>query len=282
MLASAGCAARTAGQTPEPVPARTLPPRSAAAPGAVAASRGTASKSPNPLRLDSARVALPRDTPTARNDDLHRNEPPLDTAQKDLVFRIEPPRFTEVLSSRIALATNETCDARAVAKNDGTHAPDIAHLRIDAEISLGGSEIRNRGEGACGRSHDRSVVNQQGIARPSTDGLQRNLRWTDTAQDAVARMRSRARVYYVQGQNVMSRSSAGLPSDGPVAPQPEPERLQHCAVEPLQRSLQAMLLPQLSLTTDASGQLGASTAHRWSPHVAPATRSATLYPPRKP
>jgi len=39
--------------------------------------------------------------------DLHRNEPPLDTAQKDLVFRIEPPRFTEVLSSRIALALKE-------------------------------------------------------------------------------------------------------------------------------------------------------------------------------
>ncbi len=39
--------------------------------------------------------------------DLHRNKPPLDTAQKDLVFRIEPPRLTEVLSSRIALALRE-------------------------------------------------------------------------------------------------------------------------------------------------------------------------------
>jgi len=39
--------------------------------------------------------------------DLHRNQPPLDTAQKDLVFRIEPPRFTDVLSSRISLALRE-------------------------------------------------------------------------------------------------------------------------------------------------------------------------------
>jgi hypothetical protein len=47
--------------------------------------------------------------------DLHRNEPPLDTAQKDLVFRIEPPRFTEVLSSRIALALQEM-ESRATGK----------------------------------------------------------------------------------------------------------------------------------------------------------------------
>jgi hypothetical protein len=39
--------------------------------------------------------------------DLHRGEPPLDTAQKDLVFRIEPPKFSEVLSSRVALALKE-------------------------------------------------------------------------------------------------------------------------------------------------------------------------------
>ena len=39
--------------------------------------------------------------------DQHRYEPPLDTAQKDLVFRIEPPKFTEVLSSRIAMALRE-------------------------------------------------------------------------------------------------------------------------------------------------------------------------------
>ena len=39
--------------------------------------------------------------------DSHRHRPPLDTALKDLVFRIEPPRLTDVLSSRIALALKE-------------------------------------------------------------------------------------------------------------------------------------------------------------------------------
>lgn len=39
--------------------------------------------------------------------DNHRNEPPLDTALKDLVFRIEPPSFQKVLSKRIALALKE-------------------------------------------------------------------------------------------------------------------------------------------------------------------------------
>ena len=36
--------------------------------------------------------------------DNHRNQPPLDTAIKDLVFRIEPPMFQEVLKRRIGLA----------------------------------------------------------------------------------------------------------------------------------------------------------------------------------
>lgn len=39
--------------------------------------------------------------------DNHRNEPPLDTALKDLVFRIEPPRFQDVLVARIKLALAE-------------------------------------------------------------------------------------------------------------------------------------------------------------------------------
>ena len=37
----------------------------------------------------------------------HRHEPPLDTALKGLVFRIEPPRFTEVLQARVRLALQE-------------------------------------------------------------------------------------------------------------------------------------------------------------------------------
>jgi len=39
--------------------------------------------------------------------DRHRHEPPLDTALKGLVFRIEPPQFTEVLQARVRLALQE-------------------------------------------------------------------------------------------------------------------------------------------------------------------------------
>ncbi len=39
--------------------------------------------------------------------DLHQREPPLDTALKDLVFRIEPPRFHDVLQKRVALVLRE-------------------------------------------------------------------------------------------------------------------------------------------------------------------------------
>jgi hypothetical protein len=39
--------------------------------------------------------------------DNHRHEPPLDTALKDLVFRIEPPLFQHVLTRRIQLALSD-------------------------------------------------------------------------------------------------------------------------------------------------------------------------------
>jgi energy-coupling factor transporter ATP-binding protein EcfA2 len=39
--------------------------------------------------------------------DLHRNDPPLDTALKQFVFRIEPPPFSDVLQARIRLALEE-------------------------------------------------------------------------------------------------------------------------------------------------------------------------------
>jgi energy-coupling factor transporter ATP-binding protein EcfA2 len=39
--------------------------------------------------------------------DNHRFQPPLDTALKDMVFRIEPPLFQNVLLSRVKLAMNE-------------------------------------------------------------------------------------------------------------------------------------------------------------------------------
>ncbi|WP_284257630.1 S1 RNA-binding domain-containing protein [Acidocella aquatica] len=38
--------------------------------------------------------------------DNHQNEPPLDTALKDLVFRIEPPLFQNILQSRVQMALN--------------------------------------------------------------------------------------------------------------------------------------------------------------------------------
>ena len=39
--------------------------------------------------------------------DNHRNEPPLDTAIKDLVFRIEPPLFQKILVKRVELALHD-------------------------------------------------------------------------------------------------------------------------------------------------------------------------------
>jgi hypothetical protein len=49
-------------------------------------------------------VILPLRHETFEN---HRNEPPLDTALKDLVFRIEPPSFQEVLRKRLGLVIKE-------------------------------------------------------------------------------------------------------------------------------------------------------------------------------
>ena len=45
----------------------------------------------------------------------HRNEPPLDTALKGLIFRIEPPPFTEVLQSRVRLALKEMLASQSTA-----------------------------------------------------------------------------------------------------------------------------------------------------------------------
>ncbi|WP_109398937.1 type I restriction enzyme HsdR N-terminal domain-containing protein [Proteus sp. TJ1640] len=43
--------------------------------------------------------------------DNHRNRPPLDTAIKDMVFRIEPPMFQEVLDKRVQLIINKMSNA---------------------------------------------------------------------------------------------------------------------------------------------------------------------------
>ncbi len=50
-------------------------------------------------------VILPLRHQTFEN---HRHEPPLDTALKDLVYRIEPPPFQEVLKKRLRLVISET------------------------------------------------------------------------------------------------------------------------------------------------------------------------------
>lgn len=49
-------------------------------------------------------VVLPLRHETFEN---HRHEPPLDTALKDLVYRIEPPSFHEVLTRRLGLVVSE-------------------------------------------------------------------------------------------------------------------------------------------------------------------------------
>jgi hypothetical protein len=49
--------------------------------------------------------------------DLHRSEPPLDTALKSLVFRIEPPLFSDVLQKRVRLALEEMQDRGRTSDN---------------------------------------------------------------------------------------------------------------------------------------------------------------------
>lgn len=47
--------------------------------------------------------------------DLHRHDPPLDTALKQFVFRIEPPQFSDVLQARVRLALAEIARASSSA-----------------------------------------------------------------------------------------------------------------------------------------------------------------------
>jgi hypothetical protein len=55
--------------------------------------------------------------------DLHRHEPPLDTALKGLVFRIEPPAFIEVLQARVRLALDEMQASAETAQMLSYHLP---------------------------------------------------------------------------------------------------------------------------------------------------------------
>lgn len=49
--------------------------------------------------------------------DLHRNDPPLDTALKQFVFRIEPPPFSDVLQARVRLALEDITRTSATASS---------------------------------------------------------------------------------------------------------------------------------------------------------------------
>lgn len=49
--------------------------------------------------------------------DMHRNDPPLDTALKQFVFRIEPPPFSDVLQARVRLALEEITRTSATASS---------------------------------------------------------------------------------------------------------------------------------------------------------------------
>ena len=181
--------------------------------------------------------------------------------------------------------------------------------------SLPAAEIRNRRRGPCGRTHHRPVVDEQRIICPGGERLHRqaggrgmvkvagpvsapltvsvrspDLSRVDEQPMAVSTRKAIHKTprwpistcVSVQGQNVTTRSSAGLPSDGPVLLHPDPGRLQHWLAEPPQMSLQAIVLPQLSFTRDAAEQPRTSVTHSWLPQAAPSTRRATLYPPRKP
>jgi len=46
--------------------------------------------------------------------DLHRHDPPLDTALKQFVFRIEPPQFSDVLQARVKLALAEIARTESI------------------------------------------------------------------------------------------------------------------------------------------------------------------------
>src|SRR3954463_14636510 len=86
-----------------------------------------------------------------------------------------------------------------------------------------------------------------------------------------------------QGQNVIMRSPVpgGSPFDGSPL-HPEPTRLQHCATESPQISLQAIVLPQRSWTTGECAHVLTSATHSFWPQVCPSTRRPRLYPPTKP
>jgi hypothetical protein len=65
--------------------------------------------------------------------DLHRHDPPLDTALKQLVLRIEPPQFSDVLQARVRLALEEIARASTSARALSYQLPNGIRVTYPAE-----------------------------------------------------------------------------------------------------------------------------------------------------
>ena len=65
--------------------------------------------------------------------DLHRHDPPLDTALKQFIFRIEPPQFSDVLQARIRLALIEIARTSASASVLSYQLPNGIKVTYPAE-----------------------------------------------------------------------------------------------------------------------------------------------------
>ncbi|MBV8547528.1 MAG: RNA-binding protein [Acidobacteria bacterium] len=65
--------------------------------------------------------------------DLHRHDPPLDTALKQFVFRIEPPPFSEVLQARVRLALREMSRDASTASTLSYQLPNGMRVSYPAE-----------------------------------------------------------------------------------------------------------------------------------------------------
>lgn len=65
--------------------------------------------------------------------DLHRHDPPLDTALKQFVFRIEPPQFSDVLQARVSLALREMSHDAATASTLSYQLPNGMRVTYPAE-----------------------------------------------------------------------------------------------------------------------------------------------------
>jgi hypothetical protein len=65
--------------------------------------------------------------------DMHRHDPPLDTALKQFIFRIEPPQFSDVLQARVRLALVEIARTSASASALSYQLPNGIKVTYPAE-----------------------------------------------------------------------------------------------------------------------------------------------------